>query len=550
MSPFTQHGYLLMAPEVLLTLLGIGLLLVSVFTKHPEHRLNRAVPIVAVIGLAAAFATVLWVGYTISSLSLSEAALDVDRGGHLRVDMLSLFFKGIAIVTSLLVVLSAVDYSRKFSSPGEFFGLLVLTTLAVSLLSSAADLVTIYLSMEFLSISSYAMAGYYRENPRSSEAALKYFLFGAANSALMLYGMSLLYGLSATGTMGQPATTHLSDVIRGIATQPPSPLVLMAVVFTLSGFLFKISAVPFHQWAPDTYQGAPTPLVAFLSVASKAGGIAVLVRVLATSALLTQADTGVSYTMPEVAMFLAAIVSALSMFLGNLVAIQQRDIKRLLAYSGIAQIGYMLIALVAMRGANSDQAIQALVIYLVVYLFTNLGAFAVATAINNRIHSSDLDDYAGLARRSPWLAAAMAVFMFSLAGVPPAAGWFGKYYIFQAAVDPSLRGIFAGGSLNATDVQAFLLVINSVIGAFYYLWVAKRMYFDDPEVVADVPVEGALRFAILASMVITLALGSIAVGPMVRLVQDNATFRVDPAPAPVTTMPPAAGQAVTPLPAP
>ena len=537
MSPFTQYGYLLMAPEIVLTLLGIGLLLVAIFTDHPEHRVNRAVPVVALAGLALALAAVVWAGGTIVSQSLSEGALNVDRGGHLRVDLLSLFFKGIAIVSAIIVVMMSVEYSRRFSSPGEFFGLLAFTTLAASLLCSAADLVTIYLSVEFLSITSYAMAGYYRENVRSSEAALKYFLYGAMNSALMLYGLTLLYGLSATGAMGHPATTNLTEVVRGIAAQLPSPLVLMAVVFTMAGFFFKISAVPFHQWAPDTYQGAPTPFTAFLSVASKVAGVAVLVRVVGTLYLVPQADTGVSSTLAGVTVFLVAIVAGLSMFIGNILAIQQRDVKRMLAYSGIAQIGYMLIAVAAMSGSNGDQALQALVVYFIVYLFTNLGAFGVVTAVNNRIHSSDLNDYAGLSQRAPWLAAAMAVFMFSLAGVPPAAGWLGKYYIFQAAVDPSLRGFFSGGALNTTDILAFLLVVNSVIGAFYYLWIVKRMYFDAPEVMADFPVERGLKLSVVATMVITLLLGSLP-WPLVTLVQERVTFRVDPPAPPVAVAAP------------
>lgn len=525
---------MLMAPEVVLTLLGIALLFVAIFTERAEHTVSRAVPIVAALGLLAALAAVVWVGSGILTHALSEGALNVDRGGHLRVDLLSLFFKSIIILSGLVVILMSVAYSKRFASPGEFFALLVFTTLAASLLSSAADLVTIYLTMEFLSITSYAMAGYYRENVRSSEASLKYFLYGATNSALMLYGMSLLYGLSATGAMGHPATTNLTEVVRGVAAQLPTPVVLMAVVFTLSGFLFKVSAAPFHQWAPDTYQGAPTPFAAFLSVASKVAGVAVLVRVAATLFQVPQADTGVSSTLAGVVVFLVAIVAGLSMFLGNLLAIQQTDVKRLLAYSGIAQIGYMLIAVAAMTGANGDGALQALVVYLIVYLFMNLGAFGVVTAINNRIHSSDLNDYRGLSQRAPWLAAAMAVFMFSLAGIPPAAGWLGKYYVFQAAVDPSLNGIFTSGTLNVTDVLALLLVVNSVIGAFYYLWIVKRMYFEAPEVEADLPVERGLKLSVVAAMVITLLLGALP-WPMVTLVHERVTFRVDPPAPPVVS---------------
>jgi NADH-quinone oxidoreductase subunit N len=511
-----------MAPEIILTLVAVILLLVAVFTGSPNSRVNRAVPLLTVLGLGAALASVVWL-----ATSCAAVGQDVDHGGHLRVDMLSLLFKGIAITATMVVVAMAFEYSRRFSSPGEFYGLIVFTTLAVSLLCSAADLVTIYLSMEFLSITSYAMAGYYRENARSNEAALKYFLYGALNSALMLYGISLLYGLSATGMPGSVASTNLSTVIRAVCSQPPTPLLLAAVVFVLSGFLFKVSAVPFHQWAPDTYEGAPTPFTAFLSVASKIGGLAVLVRVVASVFLVPNLATG-DYTLASLTAMLIAIVAGLSMVVGNVVAMHQRDIKRMLAYSGIGQVGYMLVAVAAMTGGNSDKGLQALLIYAVTYLFMNLGAFGVVTAINNRLNSSDLDDYAGLAQRNLPLASAMAVFMLSLAGIPPMAGWFGKYYIFFAAIDPSLHGVFSGGAWNATDILALVLVVNSVIAAYYYLNVIKRMFFDEPQVTTAVPVGRTLRAGIVASMAITLFLGALPLW-LYSVVTQNATFRPDEA---------------------
>jgi NADH-quinone oxidoreductase subunit N len=513
-----------MAPEIVLTLLGILLILVAVFTRTPDHRVNRAVPAIAILGLVLALASVVMV-----AAGLHGTGLDVDRGGHLRVDILSLFFKGIAITATIVVVLMAVEYSRRFDSPGEFFGLIVFTVLAVCLLSSAADLVTIYLSMEFLSITSYAMAGFYRENARSNEAAMKYFLYGAVNSALMLYGISLLYGLSSTlvpGTAAHtPASTNLSQVIRALTTEPVTPLSMAAVVFTLAGFLFKVSAVPFHQWAPDTYEGAPTPFTAFLSVASKMGGLAILVRVVAGIFLVPNAMLG-DATLTSVVALLIAIVAGLSMTVGNVIAIQQRDLKRMLAYSGIAQVGYMLIAVAAMTSGNSDKAIQALIIYAFVYLFMNLGAFGVVTAINNRLNSSDIDDFVGLHHRAPWLAMSMAIFLLGLAGVPPAGGWFGKLYIFKAAVDPSLHGVFSGGAWNATDVLAILLVVNSVIAAYYYLNVIKRMYFDEAPHGSTISVGPALRAGIVLSLVVTLFLGTLPLW-LYNLVTENATFRPD-----------------------
>lgn len=514
-----------MLPEIILAVMGCLLLIIALFTDNRQNRLGAAVPVVAVLSLTAALIAIVWLGTYITENNLSNAGLNVDTGGHLRVDMLSLFFKGVIVAATLLVSLMSVEYARRFDSPGEFFGLLVLTTLAASLLSSAADLITIYLSMEFLSITSYAMAGYYRENPRSNEASLKYFLYGAMTSALMLYGMSLLYGLSANDG---PASTLLTDVIRGIASQPLDPLIVMAMVCVLAGFFFKVSAVPFHQWAPDTYQGAPTPFTAFLSVASKLAGLAVLCRVVATLLLVPNYGAEIANTLGATTTAIIALVAALSMFVGNLIAIQQRDLKRLLAYSGIAQIGYLLVGVAAMVNGNHDNAFQAVVIYMITYLFMNLGAFGVVIAINNRFHSSDVDAFSGLSRRSPWLAASMAIFLLGLAGVPPAAGWFGKYYLFVAAIHPSLDG--------ALVWLAVVLVINSVIAAYYYLGIIQAMYFSAPESETPVTVHSGLRAGILASMVATLVLGTVGIWPMYQLVQQNMSFQADPPTAPDVSM--------------
>ena len=512
------QNYSLMLPEVILVLIGIALLLVAIWSDVPGSNEDNVCPVLALAGLGPALVAIVWLGTVIITNSMSGPMLDLDTGGHLRVDLMSLFFKGIAVASAMLIVLMSMKYGRRFSSPGEFYALVVLTTLAVCFLSSSADLVTMYLSMEFLSITSYAMAGYYRENPRSSEAALKYFLFGAINSAVMLYGMSLLYGLSSSEVYALPASTLLADVVRGVASQPFGGLALVAVTFTLGGFLFKISAVPFHQWAPDTYQGAPTPFTAFLSVISKVGGLAVLCRVAALVFLTPNVDTGNGFTLTGVVAFVLALAAALSMFVGNLIAIHQSDIKRMLAYSGIAQAGYLLVGITAMRGGNELNGLHAVLIYAVTYALMNLGAFAVVVAINNTLHSSELDAYRGLAVRSPWLAAAMAVFMISLAGVPPAAGWFGKYYIFVAAIDPRLNGVLLW--------LAILLAVNSVIAAFYYLNVVRMMYFEKAEATSPLVVDAPLRLGIIAALAGTLIFG-ILPAPLYNVVRYHAVIRAD-----------------------
>lgn len=507
----------LLTPELILLFVGVALLFLSLARGGVSESASKALPWVASLGLIASLAAVAWVGQTVAGAS--GAGLYADSGRQLRVDTLSQLFKGIAAVSTLIVVTMTRRYAGRFSSPGEFYALLILTTLAAFLLSSAADLVSIYLAMEYLSITSYAMAGYYRESRRSNEAAIKYFLFGALNSALMLYGISMLYGLSATPDSTLPATTNLRNVIYGIVAQPMSGLMAIALVFAISGFLFKVSAVPFHQWAPDTYQGAPTPFTAFLSVTSKVGGLAVLTRVVAHIFGMVNNSVGHGgLTATLLVGGVIAIVSALSMCIGNVIAIQQKDLKRLLAYSGIAQAGYMLVGVAAMQAGNADRALQAVIIYAITYLFMNLGAFAVVVALNNNENTSDLEGLKGLSQRNPLLAAAMAVFLLSLSGIPPFAGWVGKYYIFFAAIDPSLHG--------SLFWLALVLVVNSVIAAFYYLNIIRVMYFQEPETGTPLSLDGWLKTGVVLAAAFTIVLG-VVIAPMYNLATGNAKLRVE-----------------------
>jgi NADH-quinone oxidoreductase subunit N len=399
-------------------------------------------------------------------------------------DPFALFFKALAILGVALVILAAIPYLRgRTPYSGEFYALLLIVVLAISLAVSAVNLIMIYLSMEFLSITSYVLAGYLRQDRKSGEAAIKYFLYGAAASGVMLYGMSLLYG--ATGTT---ELAGISASLKGMSPGEINWLAIPALVLLLVGFGFKASLVPFHQWVPDTYEGAPTPVTAFLSTASKAAGFAILVRVFLTAMGSVQQQWTA----------LLAAIAIVTMSLGNLAALRQTNIKRLLAYSSIAQAGYILIGVAAVI-ANPQKTftgINGVLVYLFAYLIANVGAFTVVIAFESATGKTDVKDYAGLIRRSPWLASLLLIFLLSLAGIPPTAGFIGKFYVFGAAVQAQMW------------ILAAVAAVNSVIAAFYYLNVVRIMFLVPAEENAG-PVEVAPPFggALAATGVLTLLLG-------------------------------------------
>lgn len=418
----------------------------------------------------------------------------------LVIDPFAVFFKVLAIIAVALVILTAVPYLRgRTPYGGEFYALLLVTGLAICLAVSAANLVLIYLSMEFLSITSYVLAGYLRHDKKSGEAALKYFLYGATASAVMLYGMSLLYG--ATGT------TDLAQLSRSLANRAPGQLALLttpATILLLAGLGFKASLVPFHQWAPDTYEGAPTPVTAFLSTASKATGFAILMRVFMVA-------LGQPIVVQQWVALLVA-VSVVTMSLGNLTALRQTNVKRLLAYSSIAQAGYILIGVAAVLAdpRRTFTGVNGVMIYLLAYLFTNVGAFAVVTAIETATGKVDLKDYAGLVRRSPWLAALMTIFLLSLAGIPPTGGFIGKFFVFGAAVQ------------NQMWILLAVAAINSVVAAFYYLNIVRYMFLMPVEGNAErVKVALPLQVALGLTALVTFLLGLVP-GPLIAWASESA----------------------------
>jgi len=480
----TDLTYLL--PELIL--LFAATVVFALDALWPKGRPKEWLPYAAIAGLAAAALGII--------PSLGAGARIV--ASMLALDRFAIFFKALAIIGVAVVILTAIPYlAGRTPYRGEFYALLLVVAAAICLAASATNLVMIYLAMEFLSITSYVLAGYLRNDRKSGEAALKYFLYGATASAVMLYGISLLYG--ATGT------TDMAGIAAALTGKAAGELVWLgvpALILLLAGFGFKASLVPFHQWAPDTYEGAPTPVTAFLSTASKAAGFAILMRVFLVAMGPLQAQW--------IALLIA--VSIATMTVGNLTALKQTNVKRLLAYSSIAQAGYMLIGVVAVWGmgapggaspAPTFTGINGVLIYLFAYLFTNVGAFAVVTAFEAATGKVELNDYAGLVKRSPWLAGLLFIFLISLAGIPPTGGFLGKFFVFGAAVQRQMWILLA------------IAAVNTVVAAFYYLNVVRYMFFVPAEEGAErVEVALPLRGALLITAALTLLLGLIP-GPLI-----------------------------------
>lgn len=394
--------------------------------------------------------------------------------GMFELDTFAHFFRYLALVAVGVTILISLGYAplgKRYA--GEFYGLFLFMAFALILVAAANNLLMIYLAIESVSLISYLLVGFLKSDPKSKEAALKYLLFGSVCSGIMLYGMSLLYG--AAGSLELPA------IGNALLNASFKPLAIAAVLFFFVGLGFKISMAPFHMWAPDVYEGAPTPVTAFLTVAPKALGFAILMRVLATT----------FGPFKDVWSPVLVVLSILTMTIGNITAVSQSNIKRFLAYSSIAQAGYILMGLAVFSLLGRD----AILIYLLAYLLTNLGAFTVVLFVGGETQSDSLDAYAGLSRRSPAAAAMLAVFLLSLAGLPPLAGFIGKYYVFAAAIQ--------GHFITLTIVAA----INSVVAAYYYFRVIRLMYLTPATGPAFAAPSKALATALWVLFLGVLALG-------------------------------------------
>ena len=405
----------------------------------------------------------------------------------------------IALVTALLGVMVAYNYLGRIGRQrGEYYYLLLFTTVGVMFMGAAGDLVTVFVALELLSIPLYILSGFRWPQEQSEESAMKYFILGAFSSGFLVYGIALVYG--ATGTTNFHGIWQA--VNRIVAEDASSKyLLLVGLGLTLVGLGFKVAAVPFHMWTPDVYQGAPTPVVAYMSVAAKAGGFAALVRMFASGMSNFVLDGHTVAAWQDTVW----LVAALTMLLGNLVAIAQSDLKRLFAYSSIAHAGYILIAVAAAGSAGvTDEAARAVVIYLMAYAFTNVGVFSVIISVEkDDASNTGLSSMRGLARTQPLLAASMTVFMLSLTGIPLTAGFIGKWFVFKAAIAADLIPV------------AVIGVLTSLVSAYYYLRIVWLMYFEEGEGEASIPWP-------LASAISIAAVGTLFLGIFPYLLSDMA----------------------------
>ena len=442
----------LLAPELSLAATAIVLILLDLFIER-----KGVLVVLSIIGLAvsAGFAIALW--------GTSRAAFN----GMLSVDNFALFFKLLFLGIAALVILASVDYTSKFSRfQGEYHALVLLSALGMMLMAASSELITIYIALELASISLYVLAGFLKD-PKSTESSIKYLLLGATSSAVLLYGMALVFG--STGTTQLAEISHAVQNL-GATGVGDNPALMLGVVLLVAGFGFKIAAVPFQMWVPDVYEGAPTPITGYLSVASKAAGFAIIIRVF-FSAFGTPEWLSMNWGL------VFASLAAIGMTVGNMSALPQTNIKRMFGYSSIAQAGYLLVGLAAMGvGAATSTLNQSTVMFfLLSYSLANLGAFIAIIAITNKINSDLIEDFSGMSKRAPVLALGLTLCLISLIGMPPAAGFMAKFYIFSGAVQSDLLWL------------VIIAVINSVISAFYYLRVVKVMWLGEPASTEKVP---------------------------------------------------------------
>src|ERR1700730_5507467 len=478
---FTANDYFVLLPAIILALFGCGILLVDTLAS-PKDR--KYLPLLSLIGLA-------FTGYelVLQQKFLASSGVMEAFQGSLTVDGFALFFNWIFLVAAVIVSVVSYKYLEiEGEHHGEYYALILLAECGMFFLATGTDLITLFVGLELMALCFYVMVGFLRTERRSNEAAIKYLLLGAFSSGFLAYGFSVMYGISGS--------TKLGDIAGAIASRDPrDPMVVLAVVTTAVGLLFKISAVPFHMWAPDAYEGAPTTITAYLSVASKAASFAFLLRIF----LGPLASARPSWEP------LLTVVAILTMTVGNLATISQSNIKRLLAYSSISHAGYMLLGLIA----GNDTGIQGIAVYVLVYAFMNLGAFLVVVAMRRKnIIGEDLDDMAGLMYKSPGYAILMLVFLLSLAGIPPTAGFLGKYYIFLALIE------------THHYVLAVIATLYVAVAIYYYFRVVKTMFVGEMVEKAPLASSFGLRLALGITGVMTLAVG-IYPEPILRLAQSS-----------------------------
>lgn len=459
--------------EMLVTALGLGVLILGIITPRNARSGLGWVSFLGLLGI---------IGVAITMWGQSGELL----AGMYLLDNYALFWKITFMLAAALVILGSMRYVDEVGNQAEYYSLTIFAALGMMVMASAGDFMTLYLGLELMTIAFVILVCLRKTDNHSVEAGMKYVLLAGMSSAVLLYGLSLLYGLTGSVIM--------LDVSRIIAMQPVSPALILALVMLIAGLGFKISAVPFHMWSPDVYQGAPTPVTSFLAMGSKAASFAVILRLFIT------ALPGVWENWAMV----IAILAGVTIIVGNLVAIPQTNVKRLLAYSSIAQAGYIMVGLVT----ASEAGIKGVMFYAFLYVFATVGAFTVAAYFYNVTGSDELKDYAGLSQRSPLMAAVMLVALLSMAGIPPLAGFVGKFYLFKTIVDGYLWLVFIG-------------LIMSMVSVYYYLRVALVMYRDEPADPTPISVSSPVALTLIVAMVVTLVIG-VYPGPLSEVVNNAA----------------------------
>jgi NADH-quinone oxidoreductase subunit N len=468
----------LILPEVIISITLVLIVLSDLI--FPKYKI--LLPLISITGL------ILCLIFLINQYSNTSFAFASQTSfGLVSIDKFGSFFKLVVIVSSLFVVLFSISSKELAASVdrlGEYYSLIMGMILGMMFLASATDLIFLYLSMELLSLSSYVLAGFTKSSLRNSEASLKYVIYGSAASGTMLFGISIFYGITGT--------TNIYLINSIIHSFPVNHLtIILSALLIIVGMGFKISAAPFHFWTPDVYEGSPITITAFLSVASKAAGFAVLIRFIKTTYIL-QLDPSGYWTLFSSIDWKSILVllSVLSMTLGNFAALWQNNLKRMLAYSSIAHAGYILLGLTVL----SDQGISAILIYFGIYAFMNLGAFFIVMLIADKIGSEDLDDYRGIGYSMPFLGISLAIFFVSLTGLPPTAGFIAKLYIFIALVDSNMI------------VVAVIALLNSVVSLYYYIRVLKNMFLERPSQEVE-----QIRISLFNSLILLLLLAPILI---------------------------------------
>ncbi|HLW78288.1 MAG TPA: NADH-quinone oxidoreductase subunit N [Terriglobia bacterium] len=482
-SAFFQAGdYQAIKPEILLTIFGLGILMLEFLVEKRDRYLNA---IAALIGLGFATYQISWFW---KRLAGQPAYVGFD--GRFTLDTFALYLKLIIVLATALVVLLSAKYLEiEDANLGEYYALLLFSAVGMMFLASGTDLIVLFLGLEVMALCEYVLTGFLRGNRRSNEAAVKFFLLGAFSSGLLLYGMSLLYGIGGS--------TELSVIAERLAERPASdPLSWIAMITLLAGLFFKVAAVPFHQWTPDAYEGAPTSITAFISVAPKVASFAILLRILFVGMRPLAAEWQA----------LTVGVAIATMTLGNLAAITQTNIKRFFGYSTISHVGYLLLGVVAAASLPSQNlgdtsqgqrdGLTAIVIYLLVYAFMNLGAFSVLIMMRRKdLIGDEIDDLSGLMSRSPGYAILMLIFLLSLAGIPPTAGFIGKYFIFLSLIE------------TGHTYLAVLAVAYAVVALYYYFRIVVVMFMKKAPDTVPLATSAALRIALAVTMAFTLIIG-------------------------------------------